>query len=131
MDRIDICAEAAPVTYSEVAGSEKNESSAAIRARVETARRRQRERFCGLGILCNGEMRGSHVRSFCRLGYTESHFMREVFDELQLSARMYDRVLKVARTAADLEGKEEIGIRHLSEAVSYVRVREKYWGGVL
>ncbi len=131
LDRIDICAEAAPVTYSEVAGSEKNESSAAIRARVETARRRQRERFCGLGILCNGEMRGSHVRSFCRLGYTESHFMREVFDELQLSARMYDRVLKVARTAADLEGKEEIGIRHLSEAVSYVRVREKYWGGVL
>ena len=57
--------------------------------------------------------------------------MKEVFNELQLSARMYDRVLKVARTAADLDGKERIGIRHLSEAVSYVRVREKYWGGVL
>lgn len=127
LDRMDICVEAAPVTYDEVSSCRGNESSAAIRVRVEAARNIQKERFQGLPIRCNSEMNGSQVRKYCTLNKEESRFMKETFEDLKLSARMHDRVLKVARTAADLEGREEISHRDLSEAVSYVRVREKYW----
>lgn len=127
LDRMDICVEAAPVTYDEVSRNGENESSAAIRARVEAARAIQKERFSGYPIRCNSEMSGGMVRKFCILNKEESRFMKTIFEDLKLSARMYDRVLKVARTAADLAGRDEIILQDLSEAVSYVRVREKYW----
>lgn len=127
LDRMDICVEAAAVTYSDIAGRSINESSASIRRRVEAARKVQRERFAGTNVSCNGEMNGGQVKAFCVLGRAESRFMANIFKELRLSARMYDKILKVARTAADLEGAEKISRRHLSEAVSYVRIKEKYW----
>lgn len=127
LERVDICVEAAPVTYDELSRPGRNESSEQIRMRVEAARQIQKERFRGLSIRCNSEMSGSQVRSFCILNKEETLFMEEVFLGMRLSARMYDKVLKVARTAADLEGREEISHRNLCEAVSYVRVREKYW----
>lgn len=127
LERIDICVEASPVTYEEVSRPGKSESSGEIRKRVEKAREIQKERFKKLSIRCNGEMNGSQVRKFCILNKEESQFMKEVFHEMQLSVRMYDKILKVARTAADLEGKSGISHRNLSEAVSYVRVRERYW----
>ena len=127
LERMDICVEASAVTYKEMSGSGKNEDSAAIRARVEAARKIQKERFSGMSIRCNGEMNGKQIRKFCRLGKEEAHFMEAAFKELELSARMHDKILKVARTAADLEGKDQISHTHLCEAVSYVRFREKYW----
>jgi magnesium chelatase family protein len=124
---MDICVEAAAVTYHEMLCSGENESSAAIRCRVEGARQIQAERFRGLGIFCNGEMNGKQVRTYCVLGKEENAFMKDVFTQIQLSARTYDRILKVARTAADLEGAPEIGRRHLCEAVSYMQIKERYW----
>lgn len=127
LDRMDICVEAAPVTYDEVSRYGESESSDAIRERVEAARAIQKERFSGYPIRCNSEMSGGMVRKFCILNKEESRFMKTIFEDLKLSARMYDRVLKVARTAADLAGRDELILQDLSEAVSYVRVREKYW----
>ena len=127
LDRMDICVEAQAVTYEEMEGKAENESSASIRARVEAARAIQRERFKGLSIRCNGEMGGGQIRRFCPLNKEESEFMEHIFFSLGISVRMYGKILKVARTAADLDGREQILTKDLSEAVSYVRIRQRYW----
>ena len=127
LDRMDICVEAQAVTYEEMEGKAENESSASIRARVEAARAIQRERFKGLSIRCNGEMGGGQIRRFCPLNKEESEFMEHIFFSLGISVRMYGMSLKVARTAADLDGREQILTKDLSEAVSYVRIRQRYW----
>lgn len=128
LDRIDICVEASLASYQDVSGKEENESSESIRRRVRQAREIQAHRFRESTIRCNGEMTGKQVRQFCSLGTEESCFMEKIFEEMGLSARMYDKILKVARTAADLENSSKIERKHLSEAVSYVRFKEKYWG---
>lgn len=128
LDRIDICVEAAPITYGDIKSSGNNESSREIRARVEQARKIQRERFAGENVRCNGEMSGRHIRKFCGLGREEEKFMEEIFEKLALSARMHDRILKVARTTADLAEEEKIRLADLCEAVSYVKSRDKFWG---
>lgn len=128
LDRIDMCVETAPISYGEMNSGGENESSARIRARVERARRIQKERFSGNTVRCNGAMSSRQVKQYCRLSKMESRFMESVFQEMQLSARVYDKILKVARTAADLEEHPEIEHRHLCEAISYVRLKEKYWG---
>ena len=127
LERIDLCVEASPVTFGEISRRDKNESSEAVRIRVEAARSIQRERFRNMEIHCNGEMRGTHIRKFCSLAEGEERFMEEIFDALKLSARVYDRILKMARTIADLDKKEKIGHGHLCEAISYVRVKKKLW----
>ncbi|MBQ7795243.1 MAG: YifB family Mg chelatase-like AAA ATPase [Lachnospiraceae bacterium] len=127
LDRIDICVEAAAVTYDEISRKGQNESSEEIRKRVEKARAIQSARFKEFSIRCNSEMSGKLVRKFCNINNEESQFMKAVFEEMELSARMYDKILKVARTTADLDGREEIAHRDLCEAISYVRVRDKYW----
>ncbi len=127
LDRIDICVEAAAVTYEEIIDQRQNESSESIRKRVEEARRIQTERFKGMSIRCNSEMSGKQVREFCSINNEESDFMKTIFEDMGLSARMYDKILKIARTTADLEGRETIEHKDLCEAVSYVRVRNKYW----
>ena len=128
LDRIDLCVEASPVTYGDIRGGGENEASGAIRARVEQAREIQKERFMEENIRCNGEMAGRHIRKYCVLGKEEETFMEEIFEKLALSARMHDRILKVARTTADLAGASEIRLSDLCEAVSYVKSREKFWG---
>lgn len=127
LDRIDICVEASAMSYAELSGQQENEDSGTIRERVEKARMIQKERFKENGITCNSEMSGSMVRSFCHLNNEESQFMEKIFTEMEFSARMYDKILKVARTTADLAGREEIAHVDLCEAISYVRVRDKYW----
>ena len=128
LDRIDLCVEASPVTYGDIRGGGENEASGAIRARVEQAREIQKERFMEENIRCNGEMAGRHIRKYCVLGKEEETFMEEIFEKLALSARMHDRILKVARTTADLAGESKIRLLDLCEAVSYVKSREKFWG---
>lgn len=128
LDRIDICVEAIPVTYDEITRQSDNECSAKIRERVEACRAIQEERFKHIDIRCNGEMNSRQIKEFCHINKEESRFMKEVFRELQLSARTYDKILKIARTTADMDGRAEVEHKDLCEAISYVRVRERYWG---
>ncbi len=128
LDRIDLCVEAAPVSYQEIRRQEINESSAAIRERVEKARRIQEKRFAGMGIIFNSEMGNREIRQFCRLGETEEVFLQTVFQKLGLSARGCQKLLRVARTIADLDGQEQIQKLHLIEAVGYRDLEERYWG---
>jgi magnesium chelatase family protein len=95
------------------------ESSAAVRARVEKARDRQRERFKNCGLTCNSDMRPVEVRQFCQLDDTGRALMKTAMAQLQMTARAYHRVLKLARTIADLAGCENISTSHLAEAIQY------------
>lgn len=128
LDRIDICVEAVPVTYEEITRTSENECSARIRERVEACRAIQEERFVHTQIRCNSEMNSKQIKEFCYINNEEKRFMKDVFQELQLSARMHDKILKIARTTADMEGRSQIEHKDLCEAISYVRVRERYWG---
>lgn len=127
LDRIDICAEAAPVSFEELRGNIPQESSFQIRKRVEKARKIQERRFMGLGIHFNSEMKGEHIRRYCRLEKEDERFFRSVYRNMNLSARAYTRILKVARTIADLNGQETITYEHLCESISYRRLEDKYW----
>ncbi len=129
LDRIDIYAEASPVGYQELHTKQKNETSASIRKRIETARMIQKERFSGTGIYFNSEMSPEMLSQFCQLSEKEERFFQSFFEKMGVSARGYGKILKVARTIADLEGEERIGHSHLCEAISYRRLEEKYWGG--
>ena len=126
LDRIDIQLEAPSLKYRDLT-SEKGESSAAIRARVNAARRVQQERFAGEGIACNAQMNASHIEKYCRLGREEAELLKNVFDVMGLSARAYSRIIKVARTIADMEGHENIKSMDISEAVGYRSLDRKYW----
>lgn len=128
LDRIDVCVEANQLKFEEVTKQSDNENSAQIRERVEACRAIQEERFKYTKIRCNSEMNSKQVKEFCHINKEESQFMKEVFQEMQLSARMYDKILKIARTTADMEGRIRVEHKDLCEAISYVRVRERYWG---
>ncbi len=126
LDRIDIQLEAPTLKFSDLT-AEKGESSAAIKKRVNAARELQRARFAGEGISCNAQMSSAQIERFCVLGPKEKALMSSVFEVMGLSARAYSRILKVARTIADLDGRERIGETDISEAVSYRGLDRKYW----
>ena len=127
LDRIDIHIEVPRVEYDKLSDQRMGEPSAAIQARVEAARERQRQRFsadgqlsaAGSRITCNADMRPAEVRQFCTLDDTCRALMRTAMNQLQLSARAYHRVLKLGRTIADLAGSEQIAPLHLAEALQY------------
>ena len=128
LDRIDIQIGLPPVSCRELMDLPPGEPSAAIRARVVAARRRQRERFAGLpGVHCNADMRAGDLGRFCRLDATAQSRMRLLLQTLDLSARAYDRVLKVARTIADLAGEETVADEHVAEASAYRELDRNYW----
>ena len=127
LDRMDLCVEAPPLGYGELTGKAKNESSETIRERVEAARERQAERFRGTDILFNARMTARQVKQFCVLSREQNEFLRRVFEQKGLSARAYHRILKVARTVADLRGADEISLEDLAEAVGYRTPAEKFW----
>jgi magnesium chelatase family protein len=118
LDRIDLHLEVPAVPYTELS-ARSGEPSAAVRARVETARRRQSERLAGSGARVNARMSGRQVRRFCAPPSEGARLLQEAVGRLGLSARGHDRVLKVARTIADLGGCERIGVEHVSEAIQY------------
>ena len=128
LDRMDLCVEAPPVGYEEIGGAWENESSADIRRRVAAAWKIQRERFRGLDIFFNSQIKGKDVKKWCRLSRNEEKLMEQVFRQMELSARAYHRVLKVARTIADLAGSEMIREEHLGEALGYRGLDQKFWG---
>ncbi len=123
LDRIDIHVEVPRVEYEKLAAAGTGETSETVRARVEAARQRQRERFAGLAtshpVTCNADMRPAEVRKFCALDDTCQALMKAAMTQLQLSARAYHRILKLARTIADLAGSEDIAPPHLAEALQY------------
>ena len=124
LDRIDLQVEVDGVGYDDLAGGREEESSAAVRERVNRARKIQRERFRGLSVRTNSGMREAELRKFCRLSAACDDVLRAAFEKFSLSARARARIIKVARTIADLDCSEEIEPAHLFEAVSY-RTYEK------
>ncbi len=119
LDRLDIHVEVPRVEYEKLSDARKGEPSAVVRARVQEARERQRERFRGLRLLTNGEMGPAEVHRFCEVDEAGHALLRAAMRQLNLSARGYHRVLKVARTIADLAGSERIQVAHLAEAIQY------------
>jgi len=119
LDRIDIHVDVPPVEYHDLAGERSGEPSTTIRARVEKARRRQYERFQADGFFTNARMQVRHMRKYCALNGDGQMLLRQAMDALGLSARAYGKILKVARTIADLEGCEQILAHHVSEAINY------------
>ena len=119
LDRIDIHVDVPPVQYQEMASERAGEPSSAIRQRVQQARARQSERFAGEGFFTNARMDTRHVRRHCRLDGDGQLLVRQAMESLGLSARAYNKILKTARTIADLEGADRIQSHHLSEAINY------------
>lgn len=128
LDRMDLCAEAPPVRYSDLEAPAGGESSAEIRSRVTRVQNVQKKRFAGTGIFFNSQMTNRHIHEFCRLGAEERALIRQIFERKMMSARAYGRILRVARTIADLEGEKEIRCPHILEAVTYRSLESKYWG---
>jgi magnesium chelatase family protein len=119
LDRIDIHIEVPRVDYEKLSDDRLGEPSVAIRKRVEAARARQRARFEGTRLLTNADMGPAEVRDFCRLDDAGRSLLRAAMKQLHMSARAYHRILKLARTIADLADSDEIQTAHLAEAIQY------------
>ncbi len=126
LDRIDLCVELQPVKYANLQTGRKGESSAEIRGRVERARQVQKERFAGTANRFNGDIESAAIEKYCVLQPEEQRCMEQLYHSLRLSARGYHRILRVARTMADLDGAERIETGHLMEAAFY-RPSLEYW----
>ena len=127
LDRIDIQLEAAPVKYNDLKAM-KGESSADIKKRVNAAREIQKERYKNEAITTNAQLSGSLVEKYCVIGENESKMLKNAFDSLGLTARAYTRILKVARTIADCDGREKINEMDIAEAIGYRSLDRKYFG---
>ena len=119
LDRIDLHIEVPAVKYRELVDRTDGESSSAIAARVQACRNLQLERFKGAKVHCNAHMTPRHIRKHCELDAAGNRMLELVTDRLGLSARSYNRILKVSRTIADLENSENISEQHLAEAIQY------------
>jgi magnesium chelatase family protein len=119
MDRIDIHIEVPAVRYRDLSGDKTGEDSESIKTRVNRAREIQSRRFAGKKIYGNAQMSPRHLRKFCQIGDESRGLLEKAIDKLGLSARAYTRILKIARTIADLDGIEEIAAPHISEAIQY------------
>ena len=122
LDRIDIVVEVPAVQFEELRTRAEAEPSSAVKARVDAARSRQHKRFAGDGNMCNARMGPDQMRQYCELDEACAGLMKQAFDVLGLTARSYDRILKVARTIADLDGSENIQPQHIAEAIQYRKV---------
>ncbi len=127
LDRLDIHIEVPPVDFNQLSDREESESSASIRERVNKARKIQLERFKGTNVTCNAKMTSSLTRKYCVLSETASKTLELSFEKLGLSARAYDKILKVARTIADLDEAENIENKHILEAIQYRSLDRKFW----
>jgi magnesium chelatase family protein len=130
LDRIDIQIEIVPVPFEKMAEQKPGESSAVIRERVIKARKIQEERFANHpGIYCNAQMSSRLLRKYAALNETSKNLIENAMKRLNLSARAYDRILKLARTIADLDHSENIESQHISEAITYRNLDREGWAG--
>jgi len=127
LDRIDIHLEVPAVSYKSLSDERRGESSLVIRRRVNAARQIQRRRFGDSGVFCNAQMTVRDVERWCRVGEEGDKLLRGAIEHLGLTARAYHRVLKIARTIADLEGATDISSSHISEAVQYRTLDRRAW----
>lgn len=127
LDRIDIHIEVPPVEFDKLSDDTRGETSAQIRARVEAARKIQHERFKGTDVNCNAQMNSPMTREFCKASESAMKMLQMAFDRLGLSARAYDKILRVARTIADLDKSEIIEANHIAEAIQYRSLDRKFW----
>ena len=128
LDRIDLHIEVPPVKFREIAGDRTGETSAQIRERVIAARLRQQKRFAHKPkITWNARMGPKELKAFCELDESTKELLQNAMADLNLSARAYDRILKVARTIADLAGAEKISSDHVSEAIQYRSLDRQLW----
>ena len=127
LDRIDIQVEVSNVDYDDLSSIEKGEKSAEIKKRINAARKVQLERYEGMNIYSNSQLDAGMLQKYCVLGDEENAILRAAFDNLGLSARAHSRILKVARTIADLEGSENIRADHIAEAIQYRSLDRKYF----
>lgn len=127
LDRFDIHLEVAPVEFADLSSGEKEESSASIRQRVQAARDIQNKRFEGTGITCNARITPEILHDVCPMTDTAEKMLGDMFDKLGLSARAYEKILKVARTVADMDGSDVIDKPHIAQAVQYRTLDRKYW----
>ena len=130
LDRIDLHVEVTPVSFNEVSSERVSESSDAIRQRVIRAREIQTERFKeNEGVYANAQMGSKLLKEICVINATGQNLLKTAMDRLNLSARAYDRILKVSRTIADLSDSAEIRPEHLAEAIQYRSLDREGWAG--
>ena len=127
LDRFDIHVEVPPVEFEELRTEEKSEPSSEIKKRVDAARKLQRSRFKDSKTTCNAKINAGEFEKFCRIDEEAEKTLKLAFERLSFTARAYDRVLKVARTIADLDGEELIRSKHVLEAIQYRSLDRKYW----
>ena len=128
LDRIDLHVEVPPVKFREISSERTGETSAQIRERVVAARQRQQKRFTGKSkITCNARMGTKELKAHCAIDAATLELLKFAMSDLKLSARAYDRILKVARTIADLAGIENIASDHISEAIQYRTLDRQLW----
>jgi magnesium chelatase family protein len=128
LDRIDLHVEMTEVGYEDIAQKVPSEPSSIVRARINAARNLQRERYKSDGILFNAQLNNALIEKYCALDEKGSAVLERAFKALNLSARAYSRILKVARTIADIEGSEAVLSAHVAEAIQYRSLDSKYWG---
>ena len=127
LDRIDIQIEVSPVKYQKLSDDDEIENSEKIKERVNKARRIQLKRYQNENIYSNSELTPKLIEKYCELNENSKKILQIAFEKLGLSARAYGRILKVARTIADLDGKENILEEHITEAIQYRSLDKKYW----
>ena len=130
LDRIDLHVEVTPVAFSELSSTKSSERSSVIRERVIAARERQAERYKNNpGIYCNAQINSKMLKEICVIDTPSQNLLKAAMEKLNLSARAYDRILKVARTIADLSSSENIKAEHLAEAIQYRSLDREGWAG--
>ena len=127
LDRIDIQVEANQVKYQNLEDDRPAESSHEMKERVNKARKLQQERYKNYGIYSNSELTPKLINKYCKIDSKTSKILEDAFNKLGFSARAYDRILKVARTIADLDEKQNIELKHVAEAIQYRNLDKKYW----
>lgn len=129
LDRMDLCVEAQQMTYQDLTQRKQEENSEQIRARVCAVQQIQQERFRDENWYFNSQIPVGRLEEYCELGTKEKQYMERMYEKLDLSARAYHKLLKVARTIADLDRSKTITVRHLTEAVCFRSLDKKYWEG--
>jgi magnesium chelatase family protein len=128
LDRIDIQIEATPVQYEDLNSVRQSESSVDIRKRVNCARKIQEKRYERLDVFSNSELSAGQIKKYCNLEIDAKKILKTAYDRLSLSARAYNKIIKVSRTIADLDGSTDIKMEHAAEAIQYRNIDKKYWG---
>ncbi len=129
LDRIDICVETRLIKYDEIYSNKKEISSKELKAIVNEARKIQEKRLKKYGILYNSQMNKEQIDKFCKLSDMDNSLLKELYEKRNMSARSLNKILKLARTIADIDSKENIGHLHLCEALAYTALEDKYFGG--